>query len=236
MCDEKDLVVVEYTSGKRAGNIGRWKLKRCVLRKGTEPVPTTTEIRNERMQILNDLKNHKQLYESKLPVYEEKFNNFTAAQQRWRDLYLGRFDTTKPFFDKRSFANDVLRGAKAHQMFTDESRRTKHNDKLDALAYIAIDWAKDSKPKPEKENNMKAEIKTLYTNGVLAQTLINDVDVINLSSGNLLNHIGDAESAIKKLHVYPGHSLFIKQEVSRLEKFVRDMYKLLDSLHAKAED
>ena len=185
-----------------------------------------------------------------LPVYEEAFGikaGRNINQQQWYKMYLNSVpeSTAKSL---QTAQQNCIRGTKVNSLIEDEisaailheKEKYKYDDMLDALSltnlprWVGVDWAKGFGPKPE--NTMKAEIKTLYTDDVLTQTLINDVDILNLSASTLLNYISDTEAAISKLHKYPGYSLFVKQEISRLEKFVRNMYKLLDSLHSKAED
>ena len=136
-----------------------------------------------------------------------------------------------------------LRGNMANMLIDDKVggmlKRTKayekYNDKLDALAYsygalISIDWAEGFGPTSEKK--MKAEIKTLYTNGVLTQTLINDRDVATEEPSFFLSQVNNAEAAIEKLEKHKSASEFAANEIKRLKNFVVQVYNLLDDKFA----
>lgn len=146
---------------------------------------------------------------------------------------------------------DAIRGTEIHKALFDEINwffDKKHNDLEDSLwAYMSVDWAKGHEPKSPKfktptfkinlENNMKATIKEVYLNGVLTQTLINDINLDIMESSDLLHHIGNTEAAIQKLTKYNGaKSKFIGQEMKRLAKFVDSVYLLLDQKFYKKSE
>lgn len=82
------------------------------------------------------------------------------------------------------------------------------------------------------EKKMKAEIKTLYTNGVLTQTLINDRDVATEEPSFFLSQVNNAEAAIEKLEKHKSASEFAANEIKRLKNFVVQVYNLLDDKFA----
>ncbi len=90
-----------------------------------------------------------------------------------------------------------------------------------------------NKLKPEK--TMKATIKETYINGVLVSTEINDNNINDMSSSDILHNIGNTEEAISKLKKHDGKSIFVKQETARLKAFVKDAYTLLDDKFSDEE-
>ncbi len=111
--------------------------------------------------------------------------------------------------------------------------KRKHDDLLDAVSlgtiHMAIDWAEGCQPKTNPEEIMKATISELYVDGVLIQTLVNERDLEDMSSSDLLHAIGNTEAAIEKLTKHNGaKSKFIGQEMKRLVNFVDSVYLLLD--------
>lgn len=78
------------------------------------------------------------------------------------------------------------------------------------------------------ENTMQAEI--------IHRTEINGKDIDSMTSSDILHHISNAEDGIAKLKKRNQKSTFVKQEVKRLQDFVKEAYQLLDTKFAEPED
>jgi hypothetical protein len=175
--------------------------------------------------------------DSQIDHYQEMCKQFTSGgrmsgkAQMFKELYQGTFDS------------DVLRGTKAHSLILDEvadwndlTKSGKHDDRMDALQFIAVDWAEGCNPyfKQHPEHTMKATIKELYTDGVLTQTLINDNDIDDMDASNFLHQIGNVQASLEKLEKHDQNSSkYVVQEVARLKKFIATVYVKLDAKFAE---
>lgn len=64
-------------------------------------------------------------------------------------------------------------------------------------------------------------------------TQINDRDVKEMSSGEILSAIGNAEARLEKLQKHKDKSKFVTQERKRLKDFVKEAYNILDDQFAQ---
>ena len=128
-----------------------------------------------------------------------------------------------------------------NRLYSNNVDKVIHDDIADALSYVYIDPTISNQYQYDtatadllrngniKEEIMKAKITEVYENGVLIQTLINDRDINDISSGDLLGYIGNANTTIEKLTKHDGSKCkFISQELKRLHQFIDSVYLILD--------
>ena len=102
-------------------------------------------------------------------------------------------------------------------------------DLLEKLRNVTREYFPPVTNKLQPENNMQAELKVTKVNGKTTSTTINDVEVSGMQNEQIIAHIIKAEKKVDELKTIKVDSKAVKKEVTRLNKFVKDVAALLDA-------